>query len=370
MRVPKKERIRAIKTARLFIPDGSKLCEAHFEVDSWAAVSNQAVILEYDNRQIEDMLNLALSEDEIEAASPSSSIDIKIKTGLTKEQFEDLFLRVPSLSVAMRNVPEAKKALFMLLMRFRQGASYDSIAKQCGLTPAKASKDIGVARNALTNDFVPNYLGFGNLSRDFLLRNTTDSARILHAQNDPNRLITVWDGTYIYIDKSANHEFQKLSFSGQKDRNFLRPMMCVTTNGYIIDVFGPFPASKNDATCMTVILQNYQEVSDAVQPDDIFIFDRGFRDCVAEVENMGYVVKSPGRITGNRHQLTTEQANQSRLVTKTRFVVETRNGHMKTIFPIFAKRWSTLLIAQLSTEMRIAAALINKYFQRIVADKG
>lgn len=88
------------------------------------------------------------------------------------------------------------------------------------------------------------------------------------------------------FDKSANYEFQKLTYSGQKNRNFLRPMVCVTTNGYIIDVFGPFEAVRNDAKCMKAILDNDPSVPELLQPGDVFIFDRGFRDCLEDIEEM------------------------------------------------------------------------------------
>lgn len=66
----------------------------------------------------------------------------------------------------------------------------------------------------------------------------------------------------------------------------------------------------------------------------------------------------------------TEQANRSRLVTKTRYVVEAQNGHLKTVWPIFAEEWATLSLNHLGVDLRIAAALLNKLFNRIVADKG
>lgn len=85
---------------------------------------------------------------------------------------------------------------------------------------------------------------------------------------------------------------------------------------------------------------------------------------------MEYIVKTPEYIQANNNQLTDDQANRSRLVTKTRFVVEARNGNLKTIFRNFAKDWSTISAKHLREELRIAAAIINKYFNSVVADKG
>lgn len=183
--------------------------------------------------------------------------------------------------------------------------------------------------------------------------------------------MTIWDGTYIYINKSANQTFQKLTYNKQKSQKILRPMVCVTTNGYIIDVFGSFEATKNDAKCMRQILECNPEVTETLRQNDVFIFDRGFRDCLEEIKRMGYVTKTPEFIQRNEStQLTTEQGNRSRIVTKTRFVVESRNGHLKNIFTMFAHQWPTICVNSLREDLRIAAAIINKYFQSVVADKG
>lgn len=114
------------------------------------------------------------------------------------------------------------------------------------------------------------------------------------------------------------------------------------------------------------------EVKNALQQDDVFIFDRGFRDCLEHIEENGYVTKMPEFVLRSqpRQQLTTEQANTSRLVTKIRYVVEAQNGHLKTVWSIFAKVWPTLCVHTLNNDLRIAAALLNKFFARIVADKG
>lgn len=90
------------------------------------------------------------------------------------------------------------------------------------------------------------------------------------------------------------------------------------------------------------------------------------------LEEKGFVTKTPEFVLRSqpRHQLTTEQANRSRLVTKTRFVVEAEHAQLKVVWPIFADIWSTRSVNHLRADLRIAAALLNKFFNRIVADKG
>lgn len=77
------------------------------------------------------------------------------------------------------------------------------------------------------------------------------------------------------------------------------------------------------------------------------------------------MLKSQGNI-----QFTTQQANESRLVTANRYGVETRNGHFKTIFKIFGNVWTNTTLPVMMTDFRIAAALINLYFKSIESFKN
>lgn len=368
--IPRIERVKALQTAKVFIPGGSKFCHNHFDTRSWNDLAQYATISEFTSKQIEEMLSM--TQEVHQTVSGFSDDDLPVYTGLSCEQFEDLLAHIPNLTRTMKRKSEARKSLFMWLTKFRKSVSDETIATQFDTNVRNVSNNIKAVRKALTESFVPLYLGFQNLSRDLLLQNTTASARMLHANNNPASLITLWDGTYIYTDKSANQLHQKCTWSGQKKRNFLRPMMCVTSNGYIIDVFGPYKATENDASCLRYILANEPAVTEVIQPGDVFVVDRGFRDCIDCIENLDCIVKMPEFVQRNEPnaQLTTMQANRSRLVTKTRFVVETRNGNIKTVFPRFAGQWSSYSVKYLRDDIRIASAIINKYFSCVIADKG
>lgn len=62
-------------------------------------------------------------------------------------------------------------------------------------------------------------------------------------------------------------------------------------------------------------------------------------------------------------QFSALQANETRFVTANRYGVETRNGHFKTIFKIFAP-------PNMMTDFRIGAALNNLYFKSTESHKG
>lgn len=68
-------------------------------------------------------------------------------------------------------------------------------------------------------------------------------------------------------------------------------------------------------------------------------------------------------------QLTTAQANSSRFVTACRFPVETRNGHMKSIWHYFDRTLNTFDLPHAMNDYRIGASLINKFFITMESNK-
>lgn len=73
----------------------------------------------------------------------------------------------------------------------------------------------------------------------------------------------------------------------------------------------------------------------------------------------------PSLLQRGQNQHLTEEANESRLVTKTRWIVEARNGHIKSIFKFFDHTLHLQHAKNLGDFFRIAAAIINKYYPLI-----
>jgi len=94
-------------------------------------------------------------------------------------------------------------------------------------------------------------------------------------------LAFVADATYTYIDKSANNDFQRLTYNKQKKR--LKPMTICSTDGRIVDFYGLYVAVNNDATILTHVLDSNDDFKALIREGDIFLLDRGFRDCVKEL---------------------------------------------------------------------------------------
>lgn len=147
-------------------------------------------------------------------------------------------------------------------------------------------------------------------------------------------------------------------------------MLCVGTDGYILGSYGPYEARKNDATILSEIINKPNNIFTIFRPGDVMVLDRGFRDVVHELRNRNYNVKIPESIGTSRQQLTREQANVSREATKTRFVIEVRNGHIKNIWKYFKQTKIYQAIPYLRKDFEVVVALINTFSSNILSDKN
>ena len=96
-------------------------------------------------------------------------------------------------------------------------------------------------------------------------------------------------------------------------------MVIVSTTGYYVNVLGPYFADSknNDASILNHIIQsNTEEIKEWVKPNDVFVVDRGFRDSLSLLEDIGIQAEIPAFMKRGEKQMGTEEANASRLVTK------------------------------------------------------
>ena len=104
-----------------------------------------------------------------------------------------------------------------------------------------------------------------------------------------------------------------------KGRPLVKPMVVVTTTGYFIAILGLYMADvkNNDGSILNHMLaSNVQDIKNWIENEDIFIVDRGFRDSLEFLEDLGIKAKMPSFIPRGQAQMSTEEANTSRLVTK------------------------------------------------------
>jgi len=125
---------------------------------------------------------------------------------------------------------------------------------------------------------------------------------------------------------------------------------------------GPYYADgkNNDATILNSVLSSESSrLRNWLTSNDILVVDRGFRDSIELIEDLGLIAKMP-HFLQNKHQHTTEEANESRLITSVRWIVEAVNG--------LIKRWKALgqvmpnsQIPLIGDFVRIVCAICNAF---------
>lgn len=274
-----------------------------------------------------------------------------LRTAHSLDEFNSLLAMLPTLANC-QDRKAASDALFIYLFKLRSAQSNEAIGKYFNFDHNTVARKIVLARNALLVDFAPKFVNYAR-SREDLLKHCSRLSRNLFAHNS-NKLVPIWDATYIYVEKSLHHGYQKSTYNSHKKRNYIKPMMCVSTDGTIICTVGPFKATENDASIMKKILpQNIQAMKN-FKKGDVMLVDRGFRDCVQIFMNQGYTVKSPSHANGNE-QLSTLEANKTRLITRCRYDVERMNAVLKNTFGIFSVVQETYWIPTVMEDFTIAA---------------
>lgn len=272
---------------------------------------------------------------------------------------------MPSLLPIFKCPIKSQIAFYIYLMKLRTGHTLDQIAPHFNLSPMTISSWIRSARDVVHAELVRLHLN--TRERNDLLLNTTPLSRRLYEAAENCCVITI-DATYVFTIKSSNYAFQKKTYSGQFLRNLVKFMLFVCTNGFIAASYGPFDATKNDATILGEILNARRSIFEILRPGDILVVDRGFRDSKPALSGRGFVVKVPKGTRANR--LCREDANKSRFATKTRFVVEVINSHIKNKWKQLSGTKVYQYIPHLKKDFEVSAAMVNAFCSRIESDKN
>lgn len=278
----------------------------------WPGIPIQNEESKFTVPQIEEMIDLLRSPPKHlkkSVLNGKSDFEYRTNTGLTRAQFMDLFGRLPCISTEFKydkNNETATESLYMYLMKLRTGRTNDDIGLIFGITRFTVTERMNKVRKVLEDDFVYKNVNF-ELTREELAQRTTPLSQMLFCNGDPSRPVITLDGTYIYIQKSSNYDFQKQSYNGQKKRNFIRVMVCTTTDGTIVFVLGPYPASTNDASIMNSLVER-SDAFKQLNRGDVILLDRGFRDCIDTIKKAGFDVKMPHLLkkTESNKQFTTQ----------------------------------------------------------------
>ncbi|XP_052280296.1 uncharacterized protein LOC127877986 isoform X5 [Dreissena polymorpha] len=239
-------------------------------------------------------------------------------TGLTKDQFSTLIGDVDDIRTTKTR--SIRTCIALLLVKLRTSLGNALLSTLFNMTIAQIRRALKSSRKSLMKSFVPKNMGFKHVSREEIkTTHTRPLAQELFAASDQNKSIIVLDGTYIYIQKSSNFSFARRSYSMHKHRPLVKPMIVVSTTGYIISILGPYLAdSKNsDANILKhIINQNTEDFKSWIQEGDVVVVDRGFRDASTVLEELGVTMQMPSFMRKGSTQHTSEESNKSRLVTK------------------------------------------------------
>lgn len=337
---------------------------------------------EFKTKQLNAMCSLARSRKSYEMRKEAkdakerkkAKVIIDVTTNevvLSELQIQDLIQTSPILSDIATKTSLFRVTLIVkvYLMALRKGLTMDELHRKFKITLVTIRRFLKLVREAFTADLVKTEFGFANISREILLSHNTRHSTKLHSENDPTRIITIWDGTYIFSEKSGNYEFQKKSWSVHKNRNLVKPMVVVSPDGYIVDIFCTYAATANDAKIIETVFATELDIMRILKPKDVILADRGFRSSPHDLRKYGLTWKLPA-MSENGRQLTTKEANNSRLVTRCRWPVEAINGHIKSIWRIFDQRWRTAALEHLECDIHIAAAIMNRYLHTPLLSDG
>ncbi|GBP54902.1 hypothetical protein EVAR_11656_1 [Eumeta japonica] len=325
VRVPRFIKSRMLVEYKLYIPPSARICHVHLTSNEWnelEELNNSSFTAEH-LKDMLDMLRDACQQsrfnfDNIESITTS---ELHFYTGLNHEEFNRLLEQTPSIS---QRSQRPKTVLGAYLMKIRTGEPNERLSSRLDMSRRSLERKLELARECLTNEFVPRHLGWDHISREEIVaRNSTIPNAIFGVDNEVPPAILICDGTYIYIQKSSNFLFQKQSYSLHKFRNLLKPFLLICTDGYIVDVTGPHAATTSDATIMNAYIENEMNpIHYVLHNNDTFVLDRGFRDAISTLQTWGYQAHMPPTKLRSENQLSTVEANKSRLVTIVRWVVE------------------------------------------------
>ncbi|XP_058810622.1 uncharacterized protein LOC131675604 [Phymastichus coffea] len=383
-RITFEARLHCYRQMQLYIPQGARACSEHYlngriyledlrNIKSYSKTSEvpvdevtkliQGLSIESNQSLLNEAGAFQLSEDRL-----------KSLTGFSLNNLQKLCFALTSMNNSHnRTVTEA---LITFLFKLRSGASNNTIA-----TIFKFDNDQLVSEicsNVITcfeKDILPTLFGVKKHmtaaecieARQNLIKNHTsqDAKKLLQLTGD--ELVLIFDGTYVKHQKSFNNEYQRHAFSGQKKAPLIKPFTVCTTNGFIVDICGPYEGTKNDAEIMKKVLADPNSVFRLMKEGDIMIVDRGFRNVVKLLEDKKFVVLMPA-LKGKRKQLPTAEANSSRIVTKLRWVIEAVHGQIKLKFKLLHHNMDNKMLPKAKSLCRIACYLNNKFGKRFKTD--
>lgn len=352
-----------------YIPRGSRVCEEHSLNIVWQDIEmhTRRVLNEFSGAHIKEMMDILRTRKiflDFDRLSSMHDAVFNYYIGLSKTQFQEILRNTPSISQRHKN--KSGRALATVLTKLHTGDSNERLSNIFNMTRKTFEKTMNLVRNDLVTEFVPRHLGFNHITREEVISRVLAIPNALfgnpEAPLSERRAIVILDGTYIYLQKSSNYFFQRKSYSLHKFRHLLKPFLIVCPDGHILHIYGLYEATKSDAKILSDIVRSENDPFNwFFNENDVLILDRGFRDCIEDLELCGYQAYMPASKDETETQLTVQQANDSRKVTMCRWVVETINGRLKNQFRQLRSQNFNVAARHLFDEIKIAGALLNAF---------
>jgi hypothetical protein len=380
-------RLQCLMQTKVHIPDGNRLCGNHFlptgllNTEALLLIKRMAKGLQprdvpISAEHVMDILDASTANSlpkpglDFDDDTVLTNANYYSVTGLTKSHFDDLLQHIPPNHLKDTTTASRRQALATFLMKLRTGLPNSVLAPLLKLdTEDAVQRVIKRVMNALVRTFVPLHVGVNHINREEFIRQHVPEYCQHLMQSQSHNAIVVVDGTYTYIQKSLDNTFQRWSFCMHKNRSLLKPMMIVSPDGYILHCIQHYlsDSHNNDADILKHALQTNNDLKNWFLRGDVFVVDRGYLDAKNYLEGEGFQFKMPAFIPKGEKQLPTVLANQSRLVTKVRFVVEVMNRRWRE-WRFFSNVVHNKNYKHLNEYLMITCALINCYRARIVSD--
>ena len=256
--------------------------------------------------------------------------------------------------------------IFEFFCKYRQKISDRFGGILFGKDHSTVFKIFGKILNNLSEVFVSKWLEASAFNREEIIQHNTSE---LFQQVFPNVRGGI-DGTYFYVEKSEDFNNQRKTFNSHKKRNLIKEMDIILPNSKIFDFVGPFFSDENhndEWMWIYIVDNNCGDITDVFDVNiDEFLADRGFLR-VKQTDDT-FTLQTPVGLAPKTKQLKTEDANQSRLVTRFRNIVERAFGRLKARWKIIGDIISSGLWPKLHKLVRLLAAIENAYFPPIWTD--
>ncbi|CAF3550883.1 unnamed protein product [Rotaria sp. Silwood1] len=200
-----------------------------------------------------------------------------------------------------------------------------------GISDTSISRHFNQSIEDLFNSLVTDQMGPTTWDRKNIDMHTPMFAKELLQVNVQN-IVVCMDSFPIYIEKLGDFTLQKLTWSSQTLRNCIK-FHCITTlDGTFVGIQGGYGATghNNDESIINSLTNNKYAIDNddddniyhnhmaqtfffkkILKNNDILILDRGY----TRMNKRQYQIKIPPSIDKGKTQLSTTQANESRLVT-------------------------------------------------------